>query len=110
MRACYPPLQRAWNSGPCDPEKKPACAGLPETFLLDGLDVLRLRALGALGDIEADLLVLLEGLEPAALDRREMCEQVLATAIGCNETETLRVVEPLNRTCSHVFLIPLKLT
>jgi hypothetical protein len=33
-----------------------------------------------------------------------MREQVLATAIGGDEAEAFRVVEPLNRTCTHLDL------
>src|SRR5215467_9647226 len=77
--------------------------------LLDGLDVLHLRALRPLRDLEADLLILFQRLEPASLDRREMREQVLAAAVGSDEAEPLRIIEPLYRACSHCSLALKKL-
>src|SRR4051794_5105015 len=72
--------------------------------LLDRADVLRLRALGALRDVERHLLVFLQRLEAAALDRREVREEVLAAVVGRDEAEALGIVEPLDGTCAHVCL------
>src|SRR5687768_14929606 len=69
------------------------------------LDVRRLLALRAVRDFERDLLAFLQRLESLTLDRREMREQVLAAVIGLDESETLRIVEPLDRTGSHDFYI-----
>src|SRR4051794_26590867 len=44
-------------------------------------NVLRLRTLGAGGDVELDLLVLIERLVTARLDRGEVDEYVLAAAV-----------------------------
>src|SRR5579859_5575521 len=65
------------------------------------LDVLRLQALGALGNFEADLLALGEGAEPLGLDGRVVAEDVLATIVLRDETKTLRVIEPLHGAGRH---------
>src|SRR3954451_14048208 len=67
-------------------------------------DVLGLRTLGASGDVELDLLVLVERLVTAGLDGGVVDEDVLAAAVLCNETETLLGVEPLDGSLSHVLL------
>jgi uncharacterized repeat protein (TIGR01451 family) len=72
-----------------------------ERAVSGSLDVARLLALRALGDFEGDLLAFLERLEPRHVDRGEMCEEILASAIRCNESEALRVVKPLHGTCCH---------
>jgi hypothetical protein len=38
-----------------------------------------------------------------------MRKKILAAAIRSNETETLRVVEPLDGTCSHKFTFLIKI-
>src|SRR5258708_22132246 len=69
------------------------------------LDVHRLLALRAFLHLELDLLVLLEGLEAAALDLGEMGEEVVAAAVRLDEAEALGVVEPLHGAGAHcVFL------
>src|SRR5258708_3771149 len=71
----------------------------------DRRDLRRLLAFGARGDLEGNLLVLLERLEArAALDLGEMREQVLAAAVRGDEAVALGVVEPLDRACAHVCL------
>src|SRR5258706_16238610 len=70
-------------------------------LLRDGLDVDRLIAFRTGGDIEGHLLGFLQGLETAALDRREVREQILSPAIRRDETETPGNVETLDRTCTH---------
>src|SRR4029078_12831696 len=65
-------------------------------------DVLRLRTLGALGDLELDLLVLVQGLVALGLTRRVVNEDVVAAAVLSDEAEALFCVEPLNGALSHV--------
>src|SRR5690606_12263965 len=69
-------------------------------------DVLRLGALGALRDVELDLLVLVERAVPARGDGRVVGEDVRATVVGGDEAEALVSVEPLHGTCSHCVLLP----
>src|SRR6478736_8427774 len=64
-------------------------------------DVLSLGTLGALGEVELDLLVLVERLVAARLDRGEVDEHVLAAAILRDEAEALFSVEPLDGALSH---------
>src|SRR5680860_753040 len=64
-------------------------------------NVARLRALLALGHLEADLLTLVEGLVALALDRGEVNEQVLATGVRGDEPVALVGVEPLDGTFWH---------
>src|SRR5712664_2728139 len=88
-------------------EKSPVARAFysqPAPLLRDGLDVDGLIAFRAGRDIEGHLLVLLQGLETAALDRREVGEQILAAAVRGDEPETLGVVEPLDRTCTHLHI------
>src|SRR5688500_1877901 len=59
-------------------------------------DVLCGRALLALHHVELDTLTLAQGLEALALDGRVMDEAVLLAALGRDEAEALRVVEPLH--------------
>src|SRR5215510_9623478 len=70
-------------------------------------DVLRLRALGTLGDLELDLLVLVQGLVALGLNRRVVNEDVVAAAVLSDEAEALFCVEPLNGALSHVLVTPL---
>src|SRR4051794_15935229 len=65
-------------------------------------DVLGLRTLGASGDVELDLLVLVGRLVAAGLDGGVVDEDVLAAAVLRNETETFFGVEPLDGSLSHV--------
>src|SRR5262249_22321626 len=67
----------------------------------DRADVLRLRALRALGDVELDLLVLVEGLVALGLDGRVVHEDVVAAVLLRDEAETLLGVEPLHGALSH---------
>ena len=69
--------------------------------LLELLDVGRLRAFLALSDVEADALVLIEGAETLALDRRVMDKKIRTALIGGDEPETLFGVEPLDGALSH---------
>ena len=62
-------------------------------------DVLSLRALLSLADLELHLLTFLELAEPAALDRGEVHEAIFSTIIRRDETVTLLCVEPLDYPC-----------
>ena len=78
-----------------------------ERTLVHCLDIGRLVALGAGGDVKGNLLVFLECLETTALNRGEVREEILTTAVRRNKTKTLGIVEPLHNACCHV-LIPRK--
>src|SRR4029079_15566914 len=73
---------------------------------LDRLEVRCCRALGPLRHVERDLLAILQRFEAGSLDRAVMGEEILAAVIRRDESKALRVVEPLNGTCSHVVSIP----
>ena len=68
----------------------------------DGRDGGRLGALLALAGLELDPGALVEGLVPLAGDLRMMDEQILPTLVGRDEPVSLRSVEPLNGTGSHM--------
>jgi hypothetical protein len=70
-------------------------------------DVLGLGTLGALREVELDLLVLVERLVAAGLDGGVVDEHVLAAVILSDEAETLFGVEPLDGSLSHVDLLVL---
>ena len=61
---------------------------------LERLNVFSLPALGPLGDVEFHSLALLQALETARLDSREMHENVFAI-LAADEAVALGVVEPL---------------
>src|SRR4051812_33695489 len=66
-------------------------------------DIRRLRALRPLRDLELDALVLLERTVAVRHDRREVHEDIGATAVLGNETKALLGVEPLDAALSHLF-------
>jgi hypothetical protein len=74
---------------------------------LDSLNVFGLQALGALGDAELYRLTLLQALESARLDGREMHENVFAR-LAADKAVALGVIEPLYCSLFHVFctLVP----
>src|SRR4051794_35725681 len=72
----------------------------------DGANVLRLGTLGTLGDVELDLLVLVEGLVALRLDGGVVDENVVATVLLRDEAETLFGVEPLDSALSHARISP----
>src|SRR5688572_29353168 len=74
---------------------------LLRTDSLQRLDVGRGRALLALRDVDGGLLVLLPRPEAGRLDRAVMGKEILAAVIRRDESEALRVVEPLHGTCCH---------
>jgi hypothetical protein len=73
-------------------------------LVADRPDVLGLRALLALGDIELDPLVLIEAAVARRVDGRVVDENVGTAAIWGDETETLLAVEPLHAALSHSLL------
>src|SRR5438034_8789757 len=68
-------------------------------------DVARLRALGALGDLELDPLVLVEAAVAVGGDRGEVDEDVVTAAVDGDEAEALVTVEPLHSALCHVLLL-----
>ena len=73
-------------------------------------DVLGLRPLLTLTNLELHLLAFLELAEPAALDRGEVHEAILATIIRRDKTVALLSIEPLHYPCrAHRALSPLAL-
>lgn len=89
---------------PATKKRNPAlCAGFlrPISDALCGLDVRRLLALRSLNDVKAHLLAFLQRLEAIHGDSREVRKQILTALVGSDETEALRVVEPLNDTSCH---------
>src|SRR5260370_42564918 len=68
-------------------------------------NVLSLRALRTLGDVELDLLVLVQRLVTLRLDRRVVHENVVAAVLLRDEAETLLGVEPLHGALSHCSLL-----
>src|SRR4051794_17126364 len=67
----------------------------------EGADLLRLRALGALRDLELDRLVLFEVPVAGTLDGGEVDEDVRAAAVLGDEAVALLTVEPLDRASCH---------
>lgn len=75
-------------------ERRPTLSGL-------NVRIRRLHALQALHDLERRILIFLQRLETAALNFREVCEEVFAAVVRCDEVKTPGVVEQLHRThCS----------
>src|SRR3954465_14083593 len=67
-------------------------------------NLLRLRALLALGDLELDPLVLFQSAVAARLDGREVDEHVSPPAVDGDEAEALVCVEPLHGSLRHAEL------
>src|SRR5262245_54193107 len=88
------------HDGP--PPRRGAVEVLPKS---DGLNVLSLRALRALGDLELDALVLVQAAVALGLDRRVVHEDVGAAAVLSDEAEALLSVEPLHRTLCHAVVL-----
>ena len=66
------------------------------------LDIRSLLALGALHDVEGNLLAFLEGLETTHVDGGKMSEKVFAAIFGRDETKAFGIIEPLDSTDCHV--------
>src|SRR4051794_16489280 len=86
------------------PRLEPAVTGA-EKPSSDGANLLGLRALLALRDLELDALVLVEAAEAAGGDRRVVNENVRAAAVLGDESEALLGVEPLHGALSHLALL-----
>ena len=67
----------------------------------DGGDVLSLRALGALGDVELDALGLVKRTVAVRLDGRVVDEHVRSATVLSDESEALLGVEPLHGALCH---------
>jgi hypothetical protein len=96
--------ENGWRLPKYKAKKKP---GFPGFFIQTGLllyrfDVDSLVAFLAGSDVKRHFLVFLQAFEAVALDRREVREQILATAVRSDKAETLGVIEPFNGTCTHV--------
>src|SRR5215510_5454963 len=73
-------------------------------FELNLANVGGLQPLGSASHVELEGLTLGQRLEPFALNRGEMHEDVFAVLLG-DEAETLRFVEPLHGATSHLQLL-----
>jgi hypothetical protein len=60
-----------------------------------------LGALGARGDLELHAVAFLEATEALRINCREVNEHIFPTVLRRDETETLGIVEPLDRTETH---------
>src|SRR5690606_19765113 len=67
----------------------------------EAADVGSLQALGALLDVELDLLVLGQVAVAVTRDRLEVRENVFAAVVGSDEAEALVGVKPLNSSSCH---------
>src|ERR1700712_2328450 len=74
---------------------------LARTRRLHRLDIRCLQTLRSFLRFEGHLLVFLQALEALRTDLREVREQIVATFIRRDETKTLCIVEPFDRTCCH---------
>src|ERR1700759_2854882 len=74
---------------------------LSRVYCLDCANVLCLPALGALHDVELNLLAFLQRPEAVALDGAVMHEDVFARG-AAEKTKTLGVVKPLNCSVFHL--------
>src|SRR3954454_12134912 len=78
-----------------------------------GLQLGHVDGLGALVPcllVVGHLGVLLQRLEAGAVDARVMNEKVAVALVGGDEPVALLVVEPLDRTGGHAFVLPLSQT
>src|SRR6476646_2383897 len=98
---------------PGSPKRKPpapsgerGCGGLFRFDCSDGPNTRGLRPLGALADLELDLLVLLQGAEAASLDFRVVDKHVRGAVLGSDEPKALLRVEPLHSSLWHFLLFP----
>ena len=69
------------------------------------LDVRRLGALAALGDLEGNLLAFVKSLEALALDRAEVHKDIV-TLVGGDESVTLCCVKPFDCTVASQIVLP----
>src|SRR3954451_18287272 len=76
----------------------------------DGANTRGLRPLGALADLELDLLVLFKGAETAALNFRVVDKHIGGAVLGGDKAEALLRVEPLHSSLWHLSYFPYLLT
>lgn len=69
---------------------------------LGALDVGSLLTLGALDDIEGNLLTFLQSLETIHVDGGEVSEKVFAAIIRSDKAKTLGIIKPLDGANCHV--------
>src|SRR5688500_3275868 len=93
LRDRAPKRERPADAGRSDPAER--------RVGLDGLDVRRVRALGAVLGVVGDLRALGQRLEAAALDGGVVDEEVLALVVRGDEAEALLVAEPLHGSGCH---------
>ena len=67
-------------------------------------DVRSLLTLRALRNLELDFLIFFQRLESVHRNCRKMSEQIFATAIWRDKSETLGIVEPFHYTGCHFAL------
>src|SRR3954452_3256926 len=72
----------------------------------DGANARGLGALGALSDLELDLLVLLKGAEAAPLNFRVVDKHIGGAVLGSDKAEALLRVEPLHSSLWHLSYFP----
>ena len=93
------------EQGPGPPTEPLRCCYSKSLFNSSGcFDVLRLEPLGALRQVEHHFLTFRQGAEAVHLDGGVMAKDVFTAAVLHDETEALRVVEPLHGTGSHSLL------
>src|SRR4030095_7250356 len=91
--------------GRAAPRRAGAAGVAPGRMVSERANLLRLRALLALGDLELDPLVLFQSAVAARLDGREVDEHVSTPAVDGDEAEALVCVEPLHGSLRHVYLL-----
>src|SRR6185312_7236023 len=84
--------------------------GVVRFVCLDGPNAGCLRALGALTDLELDLLVLLKSPEAGTLNFRVVDKNVGGAVLGSDKAEALLRVEPLHSSLWHLSIFPSLLT
>ena len=74
-------------------------------FSLESLNVLRLPALGALGDVELNALSLLKSTEAVGLNCRVMNKYIF-TVLAAQKSKTLCIIKPLHCSLFHCCSFP----
>src|SRR4051812_38780134 len=72
----------------------------------DGANARGLGALGALADLELDLLVLLKGAEAASLNFRVVDEHIGGPILGSNDPKPFSRFDPLHIPLCHLSYFP----
>src|SRR5260221_1100414 len=104
-RILGPPARRRHRNRPARKRKRPgrAAPGVLQVRWCESLDLADVCCAGsfrAVDDLEPYLVALVEGTETLRPDLRMVDEDVMPT-LAREETETLRLVEPLHRTFDH---------